>query len=216
MMFFVIARKSFPGNTKIDPYMNLTFRSFYYTFFALWAIVWVLIAIRAIVILQEVKPLTIYDVYTGSSGPSGLIKGYYIKKYHHNGPSLIRKGSDTTRNYAGFTLARLLYPTSAINKVRTVTFYARFASDHKSITPFAATAGTRPASGLRLVIDVTDYLLLRYSLFTIAFFICSVFLGDIYRRFKKKQDVTAEVKEVCNQSKLQLIGMIAFFITLLI
>lgn len=196
--------------------MNLNFKTFYYTFFIMWALVWIFIASRIVMVLQEVKPVTIHDVYTDSSGPSGLVKGYYIKKHHHGRPALIRKGSDTTRDYAGFTLARLLYPTDHINKAHTVTFYAQISSYQKSITHFAAQAGTEPASKLRLVIDVIDHLLLRYCLLTIGFFICSTFLGDIYKRFKKDQDVSAEVKEVYDNSNLQVIGMVAFFITLLI
>ncbi|PJJ84655.1 hypothetical protein [Mucilaginibacter auburnensis] len=196
--------------------MNISFKTFYYTFFVIWGIVWLFIASRVVLILQEVEPLTIHDVYTDSSGPSGLVKGYYIKKYHHGGPALIRNGSDTTRDYAGFTLARLLYPTNRINKSRTVTFYAKIGSDQNHITPFAATAGTEPASKLRLIIDVVDYYLLSYSFLTIVFFIGSTLLGDIYKRFKKNQDVTAEVKQVYDRSYLQVVGMISFFLMVLI
>ncbi len=196
--------------------MNMSFKTIYYAFYTLWAVVWVFMAFRFVAIINEVKPLTIHDVYTDSSGPSGVVKGYYIKQYHHGGPALIRRGSDTTRDYAGFTLARLLYPTSRINNARTVTFYAEIAADHKSITHFAAKAGTEPASKLRLIIDIIDHVLLKFSLLNTAFFIGSAYLGDLYKRFKKGQDVSAEVKEVYDRSNLQIVGMFALLMMIVI
>jgi hypothetical protein len=195
--------------------MTLRFSTLNYILYSVWALYGLFIGYTIVDTVQQLRPVTMTDVYTDSSGPTGLIKNYYLKSYHHGGPALIRKGSDTTREYGGFTLARLLYPTNAINKAGTATIYVKTPVGN-TLIPFAAKAGTKPAGPFRLWLDVSDWVILRFYWLHLLFFLATSFMKDVYQKLNRGQDIEAEVKAFYDQSNLPLLGMIAFFASLLI
>lgn len=194
--------------------MKIQFRTLNYTFYLLWALFWAFITFQVADTIKRVKPLTLTNCYTGSSGPQGLVKDYYIKRLTP-GPALIRKGSDTSRQYAGFTLARFLYPAAEINQAHVATIYALYLPGHH-IRSFAATAGKLPATRFRLIIDVLDEAILRYSWLNILIFVVAASSSAIYRRLTKAGNVDAEINAFYAKSRLPLILFIAFLLALLL
>lgn len=152
------------------------------------------------VLCRELRPVTLHQIRTVAGGPSGLIKTLYIRPLQSHGQYTGSKHSDTSRKYVGLTLSKYLYPGRAINSTGTVTFYALYSADRKSITHFAATAGTHHASAVRLYLDTCSYLMSTYYYLYMSVFLGLVFLKDIYRLLKGKANVDAEVERTYNES----------------
>ncbi|PAW92049.1 hypothetical protein CKK33_00485 [Mucilaginibacter sp. MD40] len=190
------------------------------SFLVIWLFYWLFIIYRVVDIIAEIKPVTIEGAQMGHAGPIGLVKEFYITKISlGNTPGITKNSSPISRVYTGLTLSKFMLPMGDINRVKTVTFYALPPNASGKIIHFAATAGREKASGLRLVIDVFNYVLHSLIVLHVAIFIVFALLRDIYKRTKKGVDVTDEVNWVYNQSNLSkpiMFAFVLFFITLIL
>lgn len=165
---------------------------------------------------NDLQVITYRNAYAGKAGAFGLLKNYYIKvtDTSNHELKLIKKSSNITRPYGGFTLAKLLFPMASINNAKVVTVYA-LVSPNKIVTHFAACAGTVKASKIRLYIDIFSFLIYKFLILHMGLLIAFFFLRDIYRYIFKIKDGLSQVNAIDNDSLLTTIPFYVMVFTLL-
>lgn len=191
----------------------MSYKSFKIGYFIIWLIYWIFLFGEIATTPKQLNVMTCKNVYVGVAGAFGLIKHYYIKSYP-NAPQVTPNSSDTDRVYGGMTLAWMLFPRGEINKQQTVTFYALKNNDN-TITHFAATPGTEPASGFRLWIDIFAYQVNRFFFLHVGLFILYAFLSDIYGRLFNPNIDKTEIEAVNNSDIFHILQPLAFFLAIL-
>lgn len=165
---------------------------------------------------NDLQVVTYRNAYAGKAGAFGLVKNYYIKVVDTSDHELklIKKSSNITRPYGGFTLAKLLFPMSSINNAKVVTIYA-LVLPNKVITHFAASAGTFKASKIRLYIDIFSFLIYKFLILHIGLLIAFFFLRDMYGYIFKSKNVLSQVNAISNNSLLTRVPFYVMAFTLL-
>ncbi|MBD1391660.1 hypothetical protein [Mucilaginibacter glaciei] len=191
----------------------MRFKSFLSLFITLWVAYFIFLTVNAVKIINNLEVVSQTNISMRAAGAFGLIRHYYIESYSAPARSTVNKHV-VDRIYSGISLSKILVPEGDINETKTVTFYALRKKD-KTIH-FASTAGKLPAAKARLFIDVLAYLINRYLLLHVGFFLCWSAISKIFGYFKRNTNNEQEIESIDNQPVFKFMQKALLFAALIL